>query len=407
MLCCRPPRLQPVLAGLALAGAVAAEQAGFSLPITRVLAQKPPGLLRLGQTVNTIPLTSSHDYGECFSFCFDTGSADLWVVSDCHDEDCINVPQYVPSDSPTLTQTETPFKLDYLSGDVDGVLAFDTVKMGEYQVLNQIFGMVYQTSQLGLTSTATSGILGFCFPATAAIPGNAGATLLENVLSPFDPPNRFFAFSLSRDPDANASFSIGTLIPECDPALLVRSLVVRTGADYDYWKLPFWGMTVNGQPFQISSSRVPGAHTPIAVCDSGTTLLLGPTADVDAIYALFGSAARNDPTNGYQLRCTFGPLISVVLGDDPTEYPLHPLDIAWGEGADDGWCTGGIQANDNVNSGDWLFGDVFLRNVCIVHYTDPPAIALCNRTDPDAALAEFRAERGPDILPRTLNFLKS
>jgi hypothetical protein len=324
------------------------------------------------------------------------------VSTNCNTQDCKAVSRYSPGLSSTTIQTGLPFELDYLVGKVRGQIALDTVVLGGNQVVSQIFATVDQTADLGLASTATSGILGFCFPDTAAISATAGATLLENLMSSFEPPERFFAIHLSRTSgsnDSTASFTLGTLDSALapDPTLIAVSPVVRTGSAYDYWKLPVLRFTLNGAPFTLSVSRVPGATTPIAVLDSGTTLILGPSADVDALYALFGPAARNDPSAGYQIRCTHAVLLGVVLGDPPLEYLLHPADIAWGEGAADGWCTGGVQPNDNVNAGDWLFGDVFLRNVYVVHYTDPPAIGLLNLITAVVALAEFHEERGPDV----------
>ncbi|KAJ7470303.1 aspartic peptidase domain-containing protein [Mycena latifolia] len=398
----------PGLVFLFAAAASAQQQQGFTLPLSRVPGRVP----RLGQALDNIPLTNSQQYtyiinasisDQPFNFVFDTGSSDFWVVSnDCNDPDCRAVPRYSPWLSDTLTQTGLLFELDYLVGKVHGQIAFDTVAVGPYQVESQVFATVDQTAELGLASTATSGILGFCFPDTAAIPATAGATVLQNLMSSFEPSRRLFAFHLARSSgsdDPSASFTLGDLDPAFAPnaSFLALSPVVRTGTAYDYWKLPVLHFTLNGQPFELSASRVPGADTPIAVLDSGTTLILGPSADVDALYALLGPAARNDPSAGYQILCTHAVLLGVVLGDPPREYLLHPADISWAEGAAGGWCTGGVQPNDNVNAGDWLFGDVFLRNVYAAHYTDPPMIGLLNLTDRGAALAEFRKERGLDV----------
>ncbi|KAJ7090259.1 aspartic peptidase domain-containing protein [Mycena belliarum] len=387
---------------------VTAQQLGFTLPLSRIPGRPP----RVGQALDNIPLVNSqHTYiinatigGQVFRLVFDTGSSDLWIAStDCHDQDCLAVPRYSPGISATSTETGLLFELDYLVGKVHGQIAFDTVALGPYQVQSQVFATVDQTANLGLASTATSGILGFCFPDTAAIPATAGATLLENIMSSFEPSRRVFAFHLSRSSgfnDPSASFTLGALDPAFvqDPTLLALSPVARTGATYDYWKLPVLHFTFNGQPFTLSASRVIGADNPIAVLDTGTTLILGPSADVDALYALFGPAARNDPSAGYQVRCTHASLLGIVLGDPPREYLLHPADVAWAEGAAGGWCTGGIQPNDAVNAGDWLFGDVFLRNVYVAHYcTDQPVVGLLNLTNGTTALAEFRQERGPDM----------
>ena len=103
------------------------------------------------------------------------------------------------------------------------------------------------------------------------------------------------------------------------------------------------------------------------VLDTGTTLMLGPTVDVDAFWNSIGTPAivRKSPTSGmWEVRCERSLLVGLVLGDDNREFPIDPQDTNWDQKQSaDGWCTGGIQANDGVVSGDWLLGDIFLR-VC-------------------------------------------
>ncbi|KAJ6488613.1 aspartic peptidase domain-containing protein [Mycena vitilis] len=409
-----------LIAGLAWLTAARAQQAlydfphpGPTLPLTRIRVSSAANTPRLGEAVPSgITLTNVQEYTyviraclgsemDCFNFVLDTGSSDLWVVCDkCQEQDCIAVPRFSPSRSNTLTDTGEPFILNYLTGSVHGGIVCDTVSLGPYRVARQIFASVYQVEDLGLASTSTSGILGLCFAEAAAIPATAGATFLENLMSAFDDPSRrCFAFHLPRmgSSDRNGSFTIGYLDPSMAPnaTRIVYSPVVRTGNGYDYWKLPLLRLTVNGTPFPISLSRVPGAVTPICVLDTGTTLILGPTADVAALYAVLGPKARK-VDEGYQILCTHAVLLGFVIADE--EYLLHPADVSWAEGATaDGWCTGGVQANDNVNSGDWLLGDVFLRNCYAIHCFALPRIGLLGLTDPDAAVEEFRKERGPDV----------
>ena len=47
----------------------------------------------------------------------------------------------------------------------------------------------------------------------------------------------------------------------------------------DYWKLPLRSITLNGTATfsSFSPSRLPNADTPIAVLDTGTTFILGPS----------------------------------------------------------------------------------------------------------------------------------
>lgn len=105
----------------------------------------------------------------------------------------------------------------------------------------------------------------------------------------------------------------------------------------------------------LSKSLIPGAQTPVAVLDTGTTLILGPTLDVATFWAAVGgpdTVRKNLQTNEWEVQCNRAVTVKFTLGDksDAKEYTVHPGDISWGEGKSDGnWCMGGIQANDGVS----------------------------------------------------------
>jgi Eukaryotic aspartyl protease len=217
-----------------------------------------------------------------------------------------------------------------------------------------------QTVGLGLSSTGHSGILGFSFPSIAAISPAYGDTLLENILSSFDEPSRFFAFKLGRasDTDDGSSFSMGQLDPAITNDMTKFSFtpVSRAGADmFNYWKLPLQYLTIDSTVFALSSSLVPGAESSIAVLDTGTTLILGPSADVDAFWHAVshdGATRKNMQTRMWEVRCDHGVAVGFVLGAEGSEreYSVDPADINWAEGGSvDGWCMGGIQANDRAS----------------------------------------------------------
>ncbi|KAH9946219.1 aspartic peptidase domain-containing protein [Epithele typhae] len=281
--------------------------------------------------------------GQAFSLLLDTGSSDLWVVSsDCISEECAGVRKYNRTSS--LTLTDQPFHLDYLAGNVTGLVGADTARLGDFEVSEQTFAMANSTNGLGLSDTGNSGILGLAFPAEASIPDTIGRTIADNLFS-----------GLNDD-----------------------SQVAR-----------------QGRP------------SPIAVLDTGTTLILGPTADVARFWASVGGARQSE--RGWEIPCTRGVSVSFALGegDQQTAYAVDPADMSWAaEGSVDlgDWCLGGVQANDGVNfAADWLLGDTFLRNVYATHHvatgSRPPAIGLRGLTDPPAAQAAFVARRGADPLP--------
>ncbi|KAF9458653.1 aspartic peptidase domain-containing protein [Collybia nuda] len=302
-------------------------------------------------------------------------------------------------------------------GSVLGTIAFETVDIGPFSISSQIFALANSTFGLGLSNTGNSGILGLSFPSIAAISLLDGETLLDNIFANFDGPNRFFAFQLGRDAsidDAN-SFTLGKLdsnITDDWSGFSFTPVSQAGGGSFNYWKLPLHSLVIDSVVFPLSPSLVRGADRPIAVLDTGTTLILGPTSDVKAFWRAVsqeGATRENPITKMWEVRCDRGVSVSFVLGDygSEREYPLDPSDINWEEGGSSGgWCMGGIQANDGVNSGDWLLGDVFLRNVYVTHHlsnsTNPPLIGLLNLTNPVGSILQFREDRGPDqSLPST------
>ncbi|KAG6917795.1 hypothetical protein DXG01_001067 [Tephrocybe rancida] len=297
-------------------------------------------------------------------------------------------------------------------GSVSGTIAFETIKMGRLEVSSQVFALVSESQGLGLSITGNSGILGLSFPSIASISRSAGSTFLENILSAFDEPDRFFAFNLGRGSglsDTSSSLTIGELDRNVASNLSMLSFfsVSKAGADtYNYWKLPLQSLTIDNTTFRLSSSLVSGTTTQVAVLDTGTTLILGPTRDIDAFWRTVddeGATRKNKMTGLWEVRCDRGISVDFLLGDQGQErpFPVDPADINWkdvGEGG--GWCLGGVQANDGVNSGDWLLGDVFLRNVYVTHHlgnsTHQPLIGLLSLTDASASLLEFHKQRGPE-----------
>ncbi|KAI9569513.1 aspartic peptidase domain-containing protein [Boletus coccyginus] len=345
-----------------------------------------------------------------------------WVVSsDCTDADCQGVPMYSPPASPTLHLSGILFRLFYLLGSVQGTVATELVTLGTIQIVSQTFALANETNGLYLGTTGNSGILGLSFPPAAAIRPTVGTTVLDNIFSHLDESNRFFAFKLGRnsnlsDPSAvNSSFTIGELDPSVVDTLskttqITYFPVFKTySSPYDYWKLPIHNLTVNGLLLPLSPSLVPGAPSAIGVLDTGTTLILGPTPDVKAFWdsvGTGGSTRYNAQTNLWEVRCDRAVDVRFAFGqgDEGREYAMHPEDISWAEGRQgDGWCMGGVQVNDRVNSGDWLLGDVFLRNVYVVHRgttsSQPPLIGLLSLTDPQTALMDFQSVRGLDPAP--------
>ncbi|KAH8117268.1 acid protease [Phellopilus nigrolimitatus] len=386
---------------------------GFTLPLSRVPKQPLVPLTATDERdfssdASYVQLQSANEYigNQTFDAIFDTGSSDLWIVSSaCTGEDCLSINKYVPTSG--LSLANASFNLTYLTGAVSGAIGYETVTFGPYMVVSQVFALANVVSNIGLSSTGVSGVLGLAFPVEASIPITIGRTLLDNLFSSLESASRFYSYALSADSFAS-SFSVGQIDPVYADRLSEISfspVYASEGAKYDYWKLPLLSLSVNSVPvpFALSSSKITSSPSPIAVLDTGTTLILGPTHDIDNFWTVAGGAQKG-ADGSWKVRCDHAVTVGLVLGNDTTrkETILDPSDVSWmpaGHSAD-GWCLGGIQSNDGVFSGDWLFGDVFLRNTLVVHHaatdSSPPLIGLLGTMNATQALERFRTSRGND-----------
>jgi hypothetical protein len=265
-----------------------------------------------------------------------------------------------------------PFKLSYLRGAVEGLVKRATISLGSFEISKQVFGRsqewlgvacsiiagaATEIRDMGLSSANHSGILGFGFPSGAMISIGSSSTILENIFSNVKEADRFFAFKLgetSGSNDPTSGLSIAGLDQDFAPDFsdFFFYPVSKVGSnEYDYWKLPLRYITIDSIEFPLSPSRIRGAADSIAVLDSGTTLALGPTADVDEFYASFGDDAEKNEEGMWEIPCDKAVAVGFVFGDDNNskEIMLDPGDISWEEGGSEGpWCMGGIQANDGV-----------------------------------------------------------
>ncbi|TFK55194.1 acid protease [Heliocybe sulcata] len=411
---------------LVLCSSIRCEE-GFKLPLRRV--SRPgrqsgvPGSLLSSE----VSIRDSQEYayvaeinigGQEFPVLLDTGSSDLWVISaDCTEPDCLGLSMYKPT--PTLSITDTPFALDYLMGSVSGTVGYDTVTLGNYQICSQVFAIAEDAADLSLSATGYSGIMGLSFPAAAAIATTSGIGLLENLFSAFqNDSNRYFAYKLGRDDDPAqdvSSFTIGQVDTDVLSAFHAEDVefdeipvVSRPDGTYDYWKVPLVSITIDSQPLQLSPSRIAGQSDPLAVLDTGTTLILGPTRDVEDFWGSFGGeSTRKNAWGQWEVKCERAVRVGFLLGSEEgkgSEYVVDPSDVSWSAGGkSDGWCLGGVQANDGVNSADWILGDVFLRNVYVKHQvptpSQPATVGLLQITDADSAMSRFKEQRGQDTAP--------
>lgn len=92
---------------------------------------------------------------------------------------------------------------------------------------------------------------------------------------------------------------------------------------YGFWAVAFEGVYVSGRNMNISAPR--------AIVDSGTTLMGGPRAAVEAIYAAIPGAlgqAVDDSSQYWTIPCDWEGVVSLVFGGQA--YPMNVTAFASG-----------------------------------------------------------------------------
>ncbi|KZP34386.1 acid protease [Athelia psychrophila] len=327
---------------------------------------------------------------QSFNIILDTGSSDLWLASSECTSCPSSSPQYTASSSSSSTSSSSqPVSISYGSGDVEGTLVTDTVTLAGYTVSSQTLLAVVQTSA-SLLSGGVSGILGLAFQALAS----TGAVPLWQAMSNADdwsaPMMGFYLTRYIDDESATTTEPGGVL------TLGGTNTSLYTGA-IEYINMPanieasYWLLEVSGVTVQGSSVGIATGSSAIAAIDTGTTLIGGPSADVQKIYAAIpGSVALTGQFAGYYgFPCTTQISLSLAFGG--TSWPINPDDMNLGQTETQGQCMGGIFELDLGSSSgggsggsrraiggnpDWVVGDTFLKNVYSVFRSTPASVGF-------------------------------
>jgi cathepsin D len=153
-----------------------------------------------------------------------------------------------------------------------------------------------------------------------------------------------FAFKLS---DSGAELTIGGT----NNALYTGAFTAVPVTQEGYWQ-------VDMDAVSVGTTKALG--TTSAIIDSGTTLIVAPTADAAKLYqSVPGSASAGD--GYYTYPCNRPPSVSLTFGGK--NFAISPDTFSLGRvSSGSSQCVGGIVGED-VGADFWIVGDVFMRNV--------------------------------------------
>ncbi|KAI0688715.1 acid protease [Cytidiella melzeri] len=361
----------------------------------------------------------------------DTGSSDLWVMSDaCKTQACLSStskPYKAASGSPTGANVNLKYGDSTTGTHATGPVVLDSVTVAGLSLPGQPFAAVNDTDNSAVQNGG-AGIFGLGFPSQSFVQAavfNTPATtdaFIQNI-STFGPfisrlveaghvEQPLVAITLQRDTidvGGKGSVTIGELPSGIDNSSVtwvpVRLYKPADGGlnppsfaqDEVYplrWEVPLDGVYLDGK--QLPNTKLQGTSPELsALIDTGNSILRGPQDVVNNILSTVSPAFAADSASAATFPCGTPHTLSFMIGGKM--FPVDPRDFVSSTSAKNAkTCTASnIVATDPPSSGSlfsWSLGDVFIKSNLVVFYygnlthpsVDPPRIGFVSQVPSNA-----------------------
>ncbi|KAF7313458.1 Acid protease [Mycena chlorophos] len=299
-----------------------------------------------------------------FDVILDSGSGDFWVDSDqCSNNGagCGNHTFLGPNESSSLVRLNKGFSIEYGSGSAAGEVVNDTIVLGGMLIDNFTFGVAHNISDSFANDPLADGLMGLSKPSLST-QGVPPAPIVMRDVGFFHQAIVSYRLPRSLDHVNNGEVTFGGLDPaKFDPS----TLVTINSTDSGFWIIPLEGASVNGNAVTLNSTQ--------ALMDTGTTLLVLPTADAIAVHAQI-PGAQQQQSGQFNIPCNTTASVSVRFGGN--DFEISPEDLLFASGGrTTGDCTSGI-GSFNQPGNQWLVGDTFLKSVYFSTNFDENTVSL-------------------------------
>ncbi|KAJ7678506.1 aspartic peptidase domain-containing protein [Mycena rosella] len=311
-----------------------------------------------------------------FHLLVDSGSADIWVGGEnCQADEgggCGDHKFLGEKSSSSFRDTGKPWGISYGTGYVSGNMVMDHVAFAGLTLQNHTFGVASnESAQFTPDNIPLDGILG-CAKSPLSI--QQTPTLVEALRSAGLIASNIISYKISRESDGknDGEITMGAM----DPSKFVASSLVRvknvnTGG---FWEANLDAVTVNGEDVGLVNRS--------CIWDTGTTLLVAPKEDVDAIHSAIPGAKFDTSSNAWTVPCDTDASVSLVFGGKffsirPSDLAFLPVDPNNTMGA----CTSAIAEGVSEGPTEWLVGDTMIKNVYLSTNEDTDEISIARLTD--------------------------
>ncbi|XP_018617085.1 pepsin A-like [Scleropages formosus] len=277
---------------------------------------------------------------QSFKVIFDTGSSNLWVPSVyCSSQACQNHQKFDPRQSSTFKWAGKSLSIQYGTGSMTGSLAYDTVRVASIVDTNQMFGLS-QTEAPFMAHMVADGILGLAF---ASISSSGATPVFDNMIAEGLLSQDLFSVYLTSNSQSGSMLTLGGI----DSSYYTGQIAWIPLSSETYWQITMESVTINGNVIACNG----GCQ---AIVDTGTSLLVGPAADINNMNQWVGATVNNGDAVVNCNNIQSMPDISFNINGYSFTIPASTYvrqSTYYG-------CRTGFSGSD---SNLWILGDVFIR----------------------------------------------
>ncbi|KDN53287.1 acid protease [Tilletiaria anomala UBC 951] len=288
-----------------------------------------------------------------FRMLIDSGSADTWVASTACQQ-CGNDHQKLGTEVSTSFQhlAGSSFSITYGTGAVRGALGSDNINVAGMTLQNHTLGLATQeTTDFSDPSVPFDGLMGL---AKTELSNSNTPTPIDALYQAGLVTAPVMGYHLGRVADGTNSGEVtfGAVDAQKYQGTLLEIPNVSTKG---FWEAAVTGVSYAGRDLGLTGRT--------AILDTGTSLIVAPQADADAVHAAIpGSHA--DGQGGYTIPCTTTGVFAFkfqgqTFGIDPRDMTFLPVD----QNNRKGDCVSAISAGIVGDPNEWLVGAAFLKNV--------------------------------------------
>ncbi|KAJ1772889.1 aspartic proteinase precursor [Coemansia sp. RSA 1813] len=284
-----------------------------------------------------------------FHVVFDTGSSDFWIPSiNCDSSACAGHSRFNQSSSDTYVTTHVPFSLSYGTGGLIGQVGADILCIGNNVSVPDIhvglathMGKFFHTAQF-------DGVFGLGFPRLSRIHSEPPLYTMFRLGILEKPVFSFWVKEGKNGQHAGGEVVLGGINSARFEGQGVSIPVVRKM----YWEVELTGLLINESP-------VPNISSQTAIIDTGTSLIVLPAVDADAVNQFLGAVPLFNEYGLYAIDCHKNnkPSVKFVLaGETFAIKPTHYI-IPVGKNR----CVTAFAASTSPDLNRWVIGNSFLR----------------------------------------------